>query len=81
MGQTCKARRLSDAAGGCSAGELAGRLSLSAIARDESGATAVEYGLIVACIFLAMIGGLSLFASNANSMYTTISSTIGGAIR
>jgi Flp pilus assembly pilin Flp len=41
----------------------------------------VEYGLIVACVFLAMIGGLSLFASNANSMYTHISSVVGGAIR
>ncbi len=51
------------------------------VARDVSGATAVEYGLIVACIFLAIIGGLSLFASNANSMYTTISSTVGSAIR
>ncbi len=52
-----------------------------AFARDASGATAVEYGLIVACIFLAIIGGLSLFASNANTMYTTLSTTVAGAIR
>ena len=48
---------------------------------DQRGATAVEYGLIVACIFLAMIGGLSLFAGNASNMYNTISTTVGGAIR
>jgi pilus assembly protein Flp/PilA len=48
---------------------------------DERGATAVEYGLIVACIFLAIIGGLSLFATNANTMYTSIANTVGGAVR
>ncbi len=58
---------------------MAGRFSLSAFAADERGATAVEYGLIVACIFLAIIGGLSLFATNENAMYTTISTTIANA--
>ena len=81
MGEACQTRGLPDAAGRRAAGQLAGRFSLTALVRDTSGATAVEYGLIVACIFLAIIGGLSLFASNANSMYTTISSTVGGAIR
>jgi pilus assembly protein Flp/PilA len=51
------------------------------LARDESGATAIEYGLIVALIFLAIIGGLSTFATNENAMYTHISNTIAGAIR
>jgi len=46
---------------------------------DESGATAVEYGLIVACMFLAIIGGLSLFAGNENIMYTHISNAVSGA--
>jgi pilus assembly protein Flp/PilA len=48
--------------------------------RDERGATAVEYGLIVGCIFLAIIGGLSLFATNENAMYTNISTAIQGAV-
>ena len=60
---------------------MAAGLSLTRLARDERGATAVEYGLIVACIFLAIIGGLSLFATNASTMYTTIANTIGGAVR
>jgi len=46
---------------------------------DQSGATAVEYGLIVACMFLAIIGGMSLFATNENAMYTHISNAISGA--
>jgi pilus assembly protein Flp/PilA len=51
------------------------------LARDESGATAIEYGLIVALIFLAIIGGLSTFATNENTMYTHISGTIANATR
>jgi pilus assembly protein Flp/PilA len=56
-------------------------LTLRRLRRDEAGATAVEYGLIVACIFLAILGGLSLFASNENAMYTRISTSIAGATR
>ena len=66
---------------------MVARLSLSCartgsrLARDESGATAIEYGLIVALIFLAIIGGLSTFATNENTMYTHISGTIANATR
>jgi pilus assembly protein Flp/PilA len=55
--------------------------AVARLTRDESGATAVEYGLIVALIFLAIIGGLSTFATNENTMYTSISNAIGGATR
>ena len=79
MGQTGPAQRLSDAAGGRSARGLVARFSLRLLV-DEAGATAVEYGLIVACIFLAIIGGLSLFAGNESNMYNTVSTTIGTAI-
>lgn len=46
---------------------------------DQSGATAVEYGLIVACMFLAIIGGMSLFATNENAMYTHVSTAVASA--
>jgi pilus assembly protein Flp/PilA len=46
---------------------------------DEGGATAVEYGLIVACMTLVILGGLQLFAGNENAMYTHISATIVSA--
>ena len=54
---------------------------MKALLADERGATAVEYGLIVCCIFLAIVGGLSLFATNENAMYTHISATVAGATR
>ena len=62
MGETQQAQRLPDAPGGRAAGGLVARFSLTAFLADERGATAVEYGLIVCCIFLAIVGGLSLFA-------------------
>lgn len=54
-------------------------MSLQRLWKDDSGATAVEYGLIVACVTLAILGGLSLFAGNENAMYTRISTTIVSA--
>ena len=80
MGATGQAQRLPDAAGGRSAGGLVARFSLRLLA-NEDGATAVEYGLIVGCIFLAIIGGLTLFANNETTMYNNLSSTISTAIR
>jgi pilus assembly protein Flp/PilA len=83
MGEARQIERVSDAASRRSACSLAARLSLSLqrLWGDESGATAVEYGLIVSCIFLAILGGLSLFAGNENTMYQHISNAIGGATR
>jgi len=36
---------------------------------DESGATAVEYGLILALIFLAMVGAVQAFADGTIGMW------------
>ncbi len=45
-------------------------------ARDEGGATAIEYSLIVSLIFLAITAAVNNFADNANTMYSTISSSL-----
>ncbi len=44
--------------------------------RDESGATAIEYGLIVALVFLAVVTSVNTFASNTNDMYSEIVSAL-----
>jgi pilus assembly protein Flp/PilA len=49
---------------------------LSKIVRDERGATAVEYGLIVSMIVLAMIGALRGVASTTSNMWNVVSSTV-----
>jgi pilus assembly protein Flp/PilA len=46
---------------------------------QDGGATAIEYGLIVACVTLAILGGMTLFAGNENVMYTKISTAVSGA--
>jgi pilus assembly protein Flp/PilA len=78
MGEAQQALGLSDAAGRRAAHRLVARLSLtfSRLCTDEVGATAVEYGLIVACITLAILGGMQFFAGNEVSMYNHISTTI-----
>ncbi|HWE47620.1 MAG TPA: Flp family type IVb pilin [Caulobacteraceae bacterium] len=48
-------------------------------AKDEDGATAIEYGLIVALIFLVALSAITSFGTSMNTMYGVISSTIGGA--
>ena len=48
----------------------------SRFARDDSGATAIEYGLIVALIFLAIVTAVNSFAQNTNTMYSTIASNL-----
>ena len=58
---------------------MAARLSLKGLWADRSGATAVEYGLIVACLFLAILGGMSAFANNEVTMYNKISTTVANA--
>lgn len=37
--------------------------------RDRKGATIVEYGLIVAVLSLAMVGGFSMFSDSLQGMF------------
>jgi pilus assembly protein Flp/PilA len=44
--------------------------------KDESGATAIEYGLIAALIAVAIIGGVTALGENAGTTFTTVSDSI-----
>lgn len=44
--------------------------------RDESGATAIEYGLIVALIAVVIITAVTTVGSNLQTSFTTIGSSI-----
>ena len=44
--------------------------------RDDSGATAIEYGLIAALIAVVIIGAVQLVGSNLSSTFTTVSGNI-----
>jgi pilus assembly protein Flp/PilA len=45
-------------------------------ARNESGATAIEYGLIAALIAVVIIGALTLVGTNLSTQFNTVASTI-----
>jgi pilus assembly protein Flp/PilA len=43
---------------------------------DESGATAIEYGLIAALIAVVIIGAVQVVGTNLSTTFTTVSSSI-----
>ncbi len=45
---------------------------------DESGATAIEYGLIAALIAVAIITGATTLGSTLNAKFDSIASTVSG---
>jgi pilus assembly protein Flp/PilA len=47
--------------------------------KDESGATAIEYGLIAALISVVIVGAVGLVGSSLNNTFTTIQTKLGGA--
>ncbi len=47
---------------------------------DRRGATAIEYGLIVALIAVAMIGGLSSLGGGSKGMWGKISNRVTSAM-
>lgn len=55
------------------------RTILRRLRRDERGATAIEYGLIVALIALGMIGGLSALGGGAGGLWTRIGDNVATA--
>jgi pilus assembly protein Flp/PilA len=48
--------------------------------RDESGATAIEYGLIAALVSVAAIGALTTMGNTLNTLFTTVSNSMNTAI-
>jgi pilus assembly protein Flp/PilA len=47
--------------------------------KDESGATAIEYGLIAALIAVVIIGAVGAIGSQLNTTFSTISSSLATA--
>jgi pilus assembly protein Flp/PilA len=47
--------------------------------KDESGATAIEYGLIAALIAAVIIAALTAIGTNLNAKFDTISKSVSSA--
>ncbi|MEZ5892866.1 MAG: Flp family type IVb pilin [Parvularculaceae bacterium] len=45
-------------------------------AADENGATAIEYSLLIALIFLAIVTAIRNYTVSASEMYNTIDDTL-----
>ena len=52
------------------------RKTLRRLPKDQKGATAIEYGLIVALIAIMMMGGLRALGGGAGGMWSNISSQV-----
>jgi pilus assembly protein Flp/PilA len=57
-------------------GETDMKKIFSRLMKDESGATAIEYGLIAALISVAIIGGASLVGTNLEALFQKIGTTV-----
>ena len=44
--------------------------------RDDRGATAVEYGLMVALIAIVIIGAVTFLGTNLSSLFNTVAVTV-----
>jgi len=52
------------------------RTSLMRLIRDESGATAIEYGLLAAGIALAIIATVQALGTTLNTTFSSVSSAL-----
>ena len=53
---------------------------LKRIGSDNSGATAVEYGLIVSLIVIACIAGMNSFANSSDGMWTNVTNRVSEVV-
>ena len=53
------------------------RIRLTAMARTERGASAVEYGLLVALIAIAIIAGATVLGTKLDGMFSKTSASLG----
>ncbi|HTP77405.1 MAG TPA: Flp family type IVb pilin [Rhizomicrobium sp.] len=50
--------------------------AIRAFLRDESGATAIEYGLIAALIAVAIITAVTLVGNNLSATFNTVAKSV-----
>ena len=56
-----------------------GHSMLKRFLQDESGATAIEYGLICGLLFLAIVSALYAYGDSMGQMYARIGDAVTGA--
>jgi pilus assembly protein Flp/PilA len=56
------------------------RSTIRGLVADESGATAIEYGLIAALVAVGLIAAFTLFGESLSNLFNYVSDTAGGAM-
>lgn len=59
---------------------MRGSLFIKRILRDNRGATAIEYGLIVSLIVIAIVGAVQGFAQANSGMWNGVADNIGNVV-
>jgi pilus assembly protein Flp/PilA len=54
-------------------------LTARPLLRDDRGATAVEYGLMVALIAVVIIAAVTLLGTNLSTLFNNVATAVGGA--
>jgi pilus assembly protein Flp/PilA len=54
-------------------------VTLTALARDDTGATAIEYAFLMALIALAIVGGAEALGLQLNAFYTSAATAVQDA--
>lgn len=55
--------------------------NIKTLLKDESGATAIEYGLIAALVSVAAISALTAMGSSLRTMFNTVSEELETAVQ
>ena len=53
---------------------------ISRFMKEDSGATAIEYGLIAALVSVAAIGALTAMGNSLSTMFNTVSTALSAAV-
>ena len=56
-------------------------LQVAEFYRDETGATAIEYALIIALVFLAIAGAVDRLAESVDTMFNFVSSHVDASMK
>ena len=54
--------------------------ALATVIKEDSGATAIEYGLIAALVSVAAIGALTAMGGSLNTMFSAVSTALKTAV-
>ncbi len=60
--------------------EIIMRSAVKRLARDETGATAIEYGLIAALLSIAIIGGVTATGTSIQGFFTYVATQVTSVI-